>query len=101
MDESIEPIYDTTKELVENDHSLFNIGGRIYDAMHIKIAFLLFIIFCIINTDVFAENVLGRISKKNYDKVQDKVSDRGIVMGGLFLSASYLVVDLFNSRGLV
>lgn len=102
VDESIEPIYYyADKSQPYEDNSLFSISGNMYDEMHIKIAFLLFIIFCIINTDIFAEHVLGRLSKKNYDRVQDKVSERGILVGGIFMSASYLVIDLLNKRGFV
>lgn len=102
VDQSIEPMFEHGGQWCQaEDNSLFGIGGSMYDAMHIKIAFLLFLVFCIINTDVFAEHVLGRLSKKNYDRVQDKISERGILIGGVFMSVSYLIVDLMVSRGLV
>lgn len=102
VDESIEPMFEYSDKVRRPvDNSLFSIGGSMYDAMHIKIAFLLFIVFCIINTDVFAEHVLGKLSKKNYDRVQDKISERGILVGGIFMSVAYLIIDLMVSRGLV
>lgn len=83
---------------VSTNNTLFDMSGNIYDELHIKIAFMLFIIFCILNTDIFAEHVLGKLSKKNYDREQDKISDRGIFVSGLFMSASYLILDLLSSR---
>ena len=37
---------------------LFHIGGKIYDDLKIKIASLLFIIFIILNSDIFVESVM-------------------------------------------
>ncbi len=104
-DNSIEQLdYDEMDNTIENiarDNSLFGLVGAVYDEMHLKIAFLLFIIFCIINTDIFAEHVLGRLSAKNYDRSQDKISDRGIVTAGLVMSGAYIVIDMLNAKEII
>ena len=43
---------------------LFHVGGALYDASKIKIAFMIFIAYILMNTDIFAESILSKISKK-------------------------------------
>ena len=63
-----------------------------------KIGFLIFIIFILLNTTVFYFQVLNKISCNTYDAKQDKITEKGIVIIGGILVASYLMLDALSSH---
>lgn len=78
---------------------LFQIGGKIYDDLKIKIATLLFIIFIILNSDIFVEGVLSKFINGTYDSCEDKITEKGIVISAMLLSLSYIFIDfLFEKK---
>jgi len=102
-EEGIEELYisvnTNNKKFASED--LFHVGGAIYDASKIKIAFMIFVAYILINTDIFAESVLSKISKKNYDMNSDKITGRGIVISAMMLSMFYIIIDLLAASGII
>jgi hypothetical protein len=80
---------------------LFHVGGALYDASKIKIAFMIFIAYILMNTDIFAESILSKISKKNYDMNSDKITGRGIIISAMMLSLFYIIIDLLASSNII
>jgi len=77
-----------------NSEDLFHLSGAFYDSLNIKVAFLLFVVYILLNTDIFAESVLRKISKDAYDMSSDKITPKGIIVSAMMLSLFYIVVDL-------
>lgn len=80
---------------------LFNVSATVYDEMKLKLAFLLFIMFIILNTDIFAENILSKISKSNYDNSIDKITDKGIFTSGIILASTYVFLDILDKKKII
>ncbi len=76
------------------NNDLFGVTGNLYDAMKIKVAFLIFILYIIINSDIFVENILSKFIKGTYDQSTDKCTEKGILVSGIVLSLLYIVIDL-------
>lgn len=78
---------------------LFYIGSKIYDDLKLKIASLLFIIFIILNSDIFVEGVLSKFISGTYDASGDKITEKGIVISGMLLAFAYIFIDfLFEKK---
>ena len=83
----------------EKNGDLFHIGSKIYDDLKLKIASLLFIIFIILNSDVFVEGVLSKFINGTYNACEDKITEKGIVISAMLLSLSYIFIDfLFEKK---
>ena len=83
----------------EKNVDLFHIGSKIYDDLKLKIASLLFIIFIILNSDVFVEGVLSKFINGTYNACEDKITEKGIVISAMLLSLSYIFIDfLFEKK---
>jgi hypothetical protein len=97
-EDGIEDIVELSSDLYINDYrktsDLFHLSGAFYDACSIKIAFVIFITYILMNTDIFAESVLSKISKKNYDMSSDKITGRGIVTSAMLFSLFYIIIDI-------
>jgi hypothetical protein len=62
-----------------------------------KIAVFLFIIYIIINSDIFMNSVL-----KRFDGVSELgVTQKGIFISGLFMAMSYVVLDFCNNMNYI
>jgi hypothetical protein len=83
------------------DNSLFNASGVLYDNLRIKVAFIIFITFCLVNSDVFAENVLAKLSPKNYNSASDKLTERGIFSAGAITATVFLFVEMLDSSNII
>ena len=83
----------------ENDFSnlLYEIGSNI----NIKIGFLLYIFYIIINTDVFHESVLYRLDPSSYCYETFSVTNKGFFIIGLFLVMFYLLIDLLDKNDMI
>lgn len=79
----------------------YGVIWSIISSMNIKIAFLLFISYIILNTDIFTENILYNISNEAFDKKNMKVSNKGFVITGLILIIIYLFIDLADKGGIL
>ena len=79
----------------------YGVIWSVISSMNIKIAFLLFISYIILNTDIFTENILYNISNEAFDKKNMKVSNKGFVITGLILIIIYLFIDLADKGGIL
>ena len=77
---------------------LFHVCGRIYDNSKIKIATILFFIFIILNTDIYAENILCKFFKGSYCTEYDTITEKGIVISGLIMSVIYIILDILYEK---
>lgn len=90
-------------EFKKNDKNgdLFHIMTNIYDTIKIKIAFLLFMIYIIVNSDIFAENVLSKFISGTYNYCDDKITDKGIVLSAMILAISYIFIDFLFEKKII
>lgn len=79
----------------------YGVIWSVISSMNIKIAFLLFISYIILNTDIFTENILYNISNDAFDKKNMKVSNKGFIITGLILIIIYLFIDLADKGGIL
>ena len=79
----------------------YGVIWSVISSMNIKIAFLLFISYIILNTDIFTENILYNISNEEKKKKNMKVSNKGFVITGLILIIIYLFIDLADKGGIL
>lgn len=80
---------------------LFHSIAAVYDNSNIKIAFMLFVVYIILNTDIFAERALRKINSDAYDVTNDKITPSGICMSGMILAITYIILDLLSSGGVI
>lgn len=83
------------------DQSLFGMSGSVYDRLRLKMAFMIFVVFCVINSDAFAEQVLAVMSPRNYNASMDKLTEMGILSGGAILACTYILLDLLETSGVL
>lgn len=86
-----------TKKCKPNDLSDFALDCS--DHINFKIAGILFILYIILNTDVFIDNIL-----KSFTGSVDEhgvVLNKGILISGMFLSISYIVLDFMNKNNML
>lgn len=59
-----------------------------------KIAGLLFIVYLLLNSDIFIENVLGSISSTLHDK--NDPTDIGIIVSGILMTFAYIILSIIR-----
>ena len=69
--------------------------------LNLKIGFILFLVYFVINTDYFCENVLYHVDKSSYDIHKMTLSNRGFIINGLILICIYLMVDLASQNEII
>jgi hypothetical protein len=80
---------------------LYQVSDKLYNMMNIKIAFLLFCVYIILNSDIFIEFSLSKMFCNIYDPVNDKVTNKAIIITGLCLSISYIVIDILDKKDII
>ena len=80
---------------------LFHISSKIYDDLKLKMASFLFIIFIILNSDIFVEGVLSKFIYGTYDPAADKITEKGIVISAMVLSFSYILLDFLFTKKII
>lgn len=84
---------------IENEHGdLFQVSNKLYEIMNIKIALILFFIYTILNLDIFVENVLCKLCNNTYDRHNDSITHRGIIINGIILSVVYIIIDMLDKK---
>jgi hypothetical protein len=81
-------------------HDGFDIFGSILGKLNIWIAVLIFIIFILMNTSFFIEDVIKKINS-DFVASDGNLTSNGIIIQGVFLSLAYIVVDLLVSGGIL
>lgn len=82
----------------KSNGDLFHVCGRIYDSSKLKLASILFFIFIILNTDIYAENVLCKFFKNSYDTEYETVTEKGIVISALIMAVLYIILDILYEK---
>jgi hypothetical protein len=67
--------------------------------MKLKLAGRLFVIFIILNSDVYAENILGNFFNNSYDHSCDGITEKGIIISGIIMVILYLLLDSLYENG--
>lgn len=80
---------------------LYQLSSKFYEIINIKIAFLLFISYYILNTDIFIEKGLSRLFSGVYDYTHDKFTEKGIVISGILLSTLYIIYDFLDKKKII
>jgi len=88
-------------ECSTKNNDLFGVTGNLYDVMKIKVSFFIFILYIIINSDIFVENILSKFIKGTYDQGSDKMTEKGILVSGVVLSLLYIIIDLIYENGYI
>lgn len=89
------------KNIDSDTGDLYQLSSKFYDLINIKIAFLLFIIYFILNTDVFIEKGLSKIFCGVYDTSHDRFTEKGIVISGILLSIMYIIIDFLDKKKII
>ena len=105
-DEDFDPIFiieTEEKKYKKNDvGDLYQLSNKFYELLNLKIAFLLFLLYYILNTDIFIELVFSNNLLSNvYDRVNDKITEKGIVISGIILSLCYLIIDMLDKKNII
>jgi len=85
-------------EFKNHKGDLFHICSKVYDSSKIKIASILFFIFIILNTDIFAENILNKFFKNSYDAEYDTITEKGIIISALIMALLYIILDILYEK---
>ena len=99
-----DPIFSQDSPCKKSDSDtgdLYQLSSKFYDLINIKIAFLLFITYFILNTDVFIEKGLSKLFCGVYDITHDKFTEKGIVLSGILLSIFYIIFDLLDKKKII
>jgi hypothetical protein len=97
-----EPIIDIINSKKSNDTGdLYQLSSKFYDILNLKISLLLFLTYCILNTDVFIEKGLNKVFNNVYDINNDKFTEKGIIISGIILSVCYIIYDLLNKKNII
>jgi len=105
-DEDFDPIFiieTEEKKCKKNDvGDLYQLSNKFYELLNLKIAFLLFLLYYILNTDIFIELAFSNNLLSNvYDRVNDKITEKGIVISGIILSLCYLIIDMLDKKNII
>lgn len=105
-DEDFDPIFIIETEenkCKKNDvGDLYQLSNKFYELLNLKIAFLLFLLYYILNTDIFIELAFSNNLLSNvYDRVNDKITEKGIVISGIILSICYLIIDMLDKKNII
>lgn len=80
---------------------LYQLGSKFYELLNFKIAFMLCLIYYILNSDRFIEFGLEKLFSNSYDKTNDKITEKGIVISGIILSICYLLIDFLDKKKII
>jgi hypothetical protein len=106
MSEGIEDLFSDSNCLDSSSFKngsgdLFHVFGALYDNMKLKVAFIIFISFILLNTDTFADNCLRKISSNTYDLSQDRITGKGVMVSAMLLSVFYIIIDLLATKKII
>lgn len=81
-------------------HDGFDVFGSIFGKLNIWTAFLIFIIFVLMNTNFFIDEIMKKMSS-DFVLLDGNLSSSGIIVQGVMLSLSYLIIDLLVTGGIL
>lgn len=80
---------------------LYQLGSKFYELLNFKIAFILCLVYYILNSDRFIEFGLEKIFGNTYDKINDKITEKGIIISGIMLALCYLIIDVLDKKNII
>ena len=83
-----------------NKHDGFDLFGNLFKKLNIWTAILLFILFIVLNTSFFIEDVMKKINS-NWTTNDGNLTSNGVIVQGLFLSLGYIIIDLLVSSDII
>jgi hypothetical protein len=81
-------------------HDGFDIFGSLFKKLNIWTALLLFVLFIVLNTNFFLEDVMKKINA-NWVSNDSNPTSTGIIVQGIFLSIGYIIIDLLVSSDII
>jgi hypothetical protein len=81
-------------------HDGFDIFGGLFKKLNIWTALLLFVLFIILNTSFFLEDVMKKINS-TWINNDGSPSSNGVIMQGVFLCIGYIIIDLLVSSDII
>lgn len=100
MSESLYKNGEQSDDSDETKHDGFDIFGSFFGRVNIWLGILIFILFILVNTTFFIEDILKKISD-NFVSNDGNPTSNGIIVQGIFLSVGYIVLDLLVSGGVL
>lgn len=97
-DDDFDPIIIESKN---ETGDLYEVSNKLYDLLNIKLATILFFLYMLLNSDLFAEHSLSKIFSGTYNKEHDKLTDKGIIIAGIIMSLTYLVLDVLDKKNII
>lgn len=89
-------------EIKENEvGDLYQLSTNLYDLLNLKIGFILFLLYYILNSDIFIDLALNKLFLNSYDRVNDKITEKGIIISGVILTLLYLIIDLLDKKKII
>ena len=92
--ETIDRLFDDTESYESDDEKKGDLNQLFLKGMsnmNLKIAFLLFFVYIILNSEIFMDNVLGAIHGTIKD---NQTTNKGVIISGMFLAISYILIDM-------
>lgn len=78
-------------------HSEFSIMFyKLIKQFNFKVAFLLFIFYILLNTDIFNKYILSKYQKNIYEN--NSLTEKGLIVIGTLLSCIYMIIDVLNNN---
>jgi hypothetical protein len=87
------------EEQPEKKGDLGSMFSSLFSKIPIKMAFLLFIIFVLINSTVFIEYCVEPFGKNYFDGIN--VTSTGTYLQGLFLSVAYIILATLDNYNII
>jgi hypothetical protein len=81
-------------------HDGFDVFGSIVSKMNIWTGLLLFVLYILINTSFFVDEILKKINS-DFVASDGNATSAGIITQGIFLSLSYIILDLLVTGGIL
>lgn len=81
-------------------HDGLDVVGSVFSRLNIWVAVLLFIVFCLMNTTIFIEDVMKKING-DFVSADGNLTSNGTIVQGLFLSLAYIIIDLLVGGGIM
>jgi hypothetical protein len=95
-------IIDTKAQKENETGDLYQLSNKFYELLNLKIAFILFLLYYILNTDIFIELAFSNgFIKNTYDSVNDKITERGVIISGIVLTLCYLIIDILDKKNII
>lgn len=92
--EKIDRLFDEEEQYESEDEKKGDLNQLLLKGignMNFKIAFLLFFVYIILNSEIFIDNILSKI---HCAIENNQTTNRGVMISGLFLSISYILLDM-------